>query len=73
MADWRGVAPAHVRDDVQFTEWLIEEVGVACIPPSFFFQDPDKHLGKYLTRFAVCKTDQTLAAAAERLAKLGER
>jgi N-succinyldiaminopimelate aminotransferase len=72
MADWRGVAPAHVEDDVQFARWLIEEVGVACIPPSFFYQDADKHLGRYFTRFAACKKDDTLAAAAERLSRLGK-
>jgi N-succinyldiaminopimelate aminotransferase len=72
MADWRGIAPGHVKDDVQFARWLIEKVGVACIPPSFFYQDEDKHLGKYFTRFAVCKKNETLAAAAERLSKLGK-
>ena len=71
MADWRAVAPAHVQDDIQFARWLIEEVGVACIPPSFFYQDSDKHLGRYLARFAVCKKDETLAAAADRLSRLG--
>jgi aspartate/methionine/tyrosine aminotransferase len=72
MADWRAVAPAHVKDDVQFARWLIERVGVASIPPSFFYQDSDKELGRYLTRFAVCKKDETLGAAAERLSKLGK-
>lgn len=67
MADWRGVAPSRVQDDLQFAQWLTTEVGVACIPPSTFYQDSDKHLGKHLARFAVCKKDQTLAAAAERL------
>ena len=72
MAGWRGVAPARVEDDAQFAEWLIEEIGVACIPPSFFYRDSDKHLGRYLARFAVCKKDETLAAAAERLSRLGK-
>lgn len=72
MAGWRGVAPARVQDDIQFAKWLIEEVGVACIPPSFFYRDADKHLGRYLARFAVCKKDETLAAAAERLSRLGK-
>jgi N-succinyldiaminopimelate aminotransferase len=71
MIDWRGVAPAHVQDDMQFARWLISEIGVACIPASPFYRDGDKHLGKHLARFAVCKKDQTLDAAAERLAKLG--
>ena len=71
MVDWRGVAPKHVQDDMQFAEWLIRDVGVACIPASPFYQDSDKHLGKYFARFAVCKKNETLAAAAERLSKLG--
>jgi N-succinyldiaminopimelate aminotransferase len=70
MADWRGVAPRGVKDDVQFAEWLTSEVGVACIPPSIFYQDSDKHLGGHLARFAVCKKDETLAAAAEKLLTL---
>jgi N-succinyldiaminopimelate aminotransferase len=72
IADWRGVAPRHVEDDVQFAEWLIREIGVACIPPSAFYQESDKHLGKFLARFAVCKKDETLSAGAERLARLGK-
>lgn len=72
MVDWRGVAPKHAQDDIQFAQWLIREVGVACIPPSFFYQESDKHLAKFHARFAVCKKDETLAAAAEKLAKLGK-
>ena len=70
MADWRAVAPRHVKDDLQFAKWLITDVGIACIPPSAFYQESDKHLGKYLARFAVCKKDETLAVAAARLAML---
>jgi N-succinyldiaminopimelate aminotransferase len=72
MVDWRGVAPKHVQDDMQFAEWLIRDVGVACIPASPFYQQSDKHLGKHFARFAVCKKDETLAAAAERLLKLNK-
>lgn len=70
MIDWRGVAPAKVHDDMQFAEWLIRDVGVAAIPASPFYQESDKHLAKHFARFAVCKKDETLAAAAERLLKL---
>jgi N-succinyldiaminopimelate aminotransferase len=73
MADWRGVAPARVKNDIEFAQWLTTEIGVACIPPSAFYQDCDKHLGKYLARFSVCKKDETLAAAAERLSRLSKR
>ncbi|HVO94981.1 MAG TPA: aminotransferase class I/II-fold pyridoxal phosphate-dependent enzyme [Terriglobales bacterium] len=69
MIDWGGVAPAHVKDDFQFARWLTTEVGVACIPASPFYQEADKHLGQYLARFAVCKRDDTLAAAVERLSR----
>ena len=72
MIDWRGVAPARVQGDMQFAQWLIREIGVACIPASPFYQESDKHLGKHLARFAVCKKDETLAAAAERLARLAK-
>ena len=72
MADWRGVAPSRVQDDLQFAQWLTTEVGVACIPPSIFYQDSDKHLAKHLARFAVCKKDETLAAATEKLFTLGK-
>ena len=70
MIDWRGVAPTAVKDDFQFAQWLIRDIGVACIPASPFYQDTDKHMGQYFARFAVCKKDETLDAATERLAKL---
>jgi aspartate/methionine/tyrosine aminotransferase len=72
MADWRAVAPRRVEDDVQFARWLITQIGVACIPSSAFYQESDKELGRYLARFAICKKDETLAAAAERLQRLGK-
>ncbi len=71
MVDWRGSAPSNVQDDVQFARWLITEVGVACIPPSAFYQNSDKHLARHLARFAVCKKDETLQAAVERLQHIG--
>ena len=73
MIDWRGVAPASVQDDLQFAQWLIRDVGVACIPASPFYQESDKQLGRYFARFAVCKKDETLAHAAERLARIRPR
>lgn len=72
MIDWRAVAPSSVKDDMQFAQWLIREIGVACIPASPFYQEADKELGKYFARFAVCKQDATLDAAGERLLRLGK-
>jgi len=73
IADWRGVAPSAISDDVEFARWLTREIGVACIPPSIFYQDSDKPMGRYLARFAVCKKEETLAEAAARLSRLGKR
>jgi N-succinyldiaminopimelate aminotransferase len=73
MTDWRGVAPAGIEDDLQFVHWLIREIGVAAIPASPFYQEADKTMGRYLARFAVCKKDETIEAAAEKLSRLARR
>jgi aspartate/methionine/tyrosine aminotransferase len=57
--------------DVTFSRYLVEEIGVAVVPGSSFFNDPAD--GKSLVRFTFCKTEATLRAAAERLAKLRPR
>ena len=48
-----------------FCRHLIEEVGVATIPPSAFYHDPAA--GRSLIRFAFCKSLETLRAALERM------
>ncbi|MCD9186034.1 MAG: aminotransferase class I/II-fold pyridoxal phosphate-dependent enzyme [Pyrinomonadaceae bacterium] len=55
-------------DDVEFTKFLIREIGVAVVPGSSFYHD--KSLGSQKVRFCFCKKDETLQAAAERLQKL---
>jgi aspartate/methionine/tyrosine aminotransferase len=60
-------------DDVEFARFLTAEVGVACIPPSAFYADADKHEARHLARFCFAKTDATLNAAAERLRAEGQR
>jgi aspartate/methionine/tyrosine aminotransferase len=55
-----------VKDDVQFARWLTTEGGVACIPPSAFYQESDKDLARYPTHFAICNKEETLDAAAEK-------
>jgi aminotransferase len=57
-----------LANDVEFSRFLIRDVGVASVPGSSFFRDPAS--GKNFIRFTFCKKDETLAAAAERLAKL---
>jgi aminotransferase len=55
-------------NDVDFTRHLIREVGVAVVPGSSFYHQDG--LGSQQVRFCFCKKDETLEAAAERLAKL---
>jgi aspartate/methionine/tyrosine aminotransferase len=55
-------------DDVAFTKHLIEEIGVACVPGSSFFSDPDR--GRQIVRFCFCKKEETLVEAGTRLRKL---
>jgi aspartate/methionine/tyrosine aminotransferase len=68
IADWRAnsAVPGDIANDVDFAKWLIAEVGVACIPPSAFYAEAEKHRVAHLARFAVCKKDETLRAAALR-------
>jgi aminotransferase len=56
------------ENDVEFTKFLIREIGVAVVPGSSFYHDAE--LGKNQVRFCFCKKDETLEAAAERLQKL---
>jgi aminotransferase len=58
-------------NDVEFTRFLIQEIGVACVPGSSFYSSPE--LGAQQVRFCFCKKDETLQAAAERLSRLRER
>lgn len=65
MAD---ISDFGFADDIEFTKHLIREIGVAVIPGSSFYHDTT--LGSQMVRFCFCKKDETLEAAAERLAKL---
>jgi aminotransferase len=55
-------------DDLAFTRYLVREVGVAAVPGSSFYRDPRD--GAQQVRFAFCKRNETLDAAAGRLRKL---
>jgi aminotransferase len=58
-------------DDVEFTKYLVKEIGVAAVPGSSFYRDPRD--GARQVRFAFCKKLETLDAAAEKLGKLRAR
>ncbi|MGA8764721.1 MAG: aminotransferase class I/II-fold pyridoxal phosphate-dependent enzyme [Candidatus Sulfotelmatobacter sp.] len=56
------------RDDLEFTNYLVKEIGVAAVPGSSFYRDPRD--GALQVRFAFCKKIETLDEAARRLGKL---
>ncbi len=56
------------KDDVEFTNYLVREIGVAAVPGSSFYRDPRD--GARQVRFAFCKRVETLDVAARRLGKL---
>jgi aspartate/methionine/tyrosine aminotransferase len=58
-------------DDVAFARHLVEEIGVAVVPGSSFYEDAAQ--GRRQVRFAFCKKDETLDEAERRLAKLRPR
>jgi methionine aminotransferase len=66
LADYSRIA--DVPDKV-YAEYLTQEVGVAAIPISVFFDDPDSESSR-VVRFCFCKEDDTLASAAKLLCAL---
>jgi aspartate/methionine/tyrosine aminotransferase len=55
-------------NDLEFTKYLVKEIGVAAVPGSSFYRDPKN--GAQQVRFAFCKKDATLDEAAKSLMKL---
>jgi kynurenine aminotransferase len=53
--------------DFKLAWFLMQELGVAAIPPTEFCQDEHAHLVADWLRFAVCKPDEILEDAKERL------
>jgi len=58
------------KTDLEFTHFLVKDIGVAVVPGSSFFSRPE--LGYNNVRFCFSKTPQTLQAAQNRLSKLRE-
>ncbi|CAG8701467.1 9863_t:CDS:2, partial [Scutellospora calospora] len=56
--------------DFKVCYWMAKEIGVVAIPPSEFYSEENRYLGEDYARFAFCKTDETLEAAAKALLKL---
>jgi len=67
VADIASLTPQ--MSGLQWCRWLTQAVGVTAIPLEAFYLDPK--MGRTLVRFAFCKREETLQAAAERLVTLG--
>jgi len=65
MAD---VSHLGLGDDVRAAQHLVERVGVAAVPGSSFYSEPE--LGHERVRFAFCKRLETLEEAGRRLQRL---
>ena len=62
--------PPHVASrprDFKLAWFLIQELGVAAIPPTEFYTEANQKLAEDYLRFAVCKPDDVLELAKERL------
>ena len=64
LVDYSAVSD---KDDMAMVEWLTQEIGVAAIPMSVFYQMPPT--SRYI-RFCFCKEDETLIAATRKLGAL---
>ncbi len=62
--------PAEIQSkprDFKLAFWLIREFGVVSIPPSEFYIPEHAHIIEDCLRFAVCKDDEMLVEAVQRL------
>lgn len=62
--------PLFSGSALDFTRYLIQEAGVACIPPGAFYSAAHAHLADGYARLAFCKSDAMLHEVGERLARL---
>ena len=67
MADYSDVFDGT---PMEFTRYLIKEIGVACVPPETLYGREHAHIGRGYVRFAFCKGDDVLGQVRERLARL---
>ena len=65
LADYGQLPEFAALDDVQFTERLINEGGVAVVPLSPFYREPPR--GMRIVRLCVAKRDETLVDAGRRI------
>jgi aspartate/methionine/tyrosine aminotransferase len=57
------------KTDMEAAEWLVRDIGVAGVPGSSFFREPEHRF----IRFHFAKKEETLRAGGERLLKLADK
>ncbi|GME64627.1 PLP-dependent transferase [Neofusicoccum parvum] len=65
--------PAHIAErprDFQLSYFLINEIGVAAVPTSEFYSRERERTAENWLRFGVCKTNEVLESAKNRLRRL---
>ena len=67
MADYSDIFDGT---PLEFTRYLVKEIGVACIPPETFYSQQHASIGYGYARFAFCKSDEMLVEVQQRLRKL---
>jgi N-succinyldiaminopimelate aminotransferase len=67
MADYTDVFDGT---PLEFTRYLVKEIGVACIPPETFYSQQHASIGYGYARLAFCKSDALLEQVKERMTKL---
>jgi len=60
------ISPLGFKTDTEAAEWMVKEVGLAGVPGSSFFREPEH---RYI-RVHFAKKEETLLAAGEKLARL---
>ena len=61
-----NISSLDFANDLDAAEWMVREIGVAGVPGSSFFREPENRF----IRFHFAKSEETLRAAGERLLKL---
>jgi aspartate/methionine/tyrosine aminotransferase len=62
------ISAFDLGDDVTFAHYLASEIGVAAVPGSNFYKNPE--MGASTVRFTFSKSDETLLEAVSRLKNL---
>jgi aspartate/methionine/tyrosine aminotransferase len=63
-----GFSALSALTDIEFTRYLVKDIGIAVVPGSSFFHQPER--GSGYVRFCFCKKDATLKSAGDRLQRI---